>query len=174
MLNTRWFAVTLATVLAACTSSEQISYSVVKGTVAIDARGVPSPNNLYPWVRAAPGEVIVSNACGFVTAQYRTATLHDYLFSPTGVHWSVIPYQVQIGEWCSIRPVVIDGDTLIRYRLWKGRHYSLGAAPILNDDAGGPFVENETFIAEYEAGLERDPLLPEQKRLFLRDVSDPR
>jgi hypothetical protein len=136
MTRARWFTLTLLCGFYACATPDRRGYSVVKSTVALDAHRLGLSNNLYPWYHGSTsGEIVVSNACGFVNFTYEASSLSDYLAKPT-VPWSPAPFQVLTGEWCQIRPFVFDHDTLVRYRLWYGTYYLLAAAPILRDDVG--------------------------------------
>ena len=180
MLEPRWFVLTLAWGLSACATSDRLGYTVVRATAAFDASGLRSSDNLYPWYRGptAPGEIVVSNACGFVTFKYEAAALADYLSNSVAVHWSLAGYRVLSGEWCQISPFVFDHDTLVRYRIWNGTRYLLASAPVLTDDAGSAFVEDAAFISDYELEHGGPQRLQDPgcciKRLFLRDLKDAR
>ena len=181
MKKRRWLVLALASGLCACaTTTEHSAYSVIRSTDAFDARGRNPSNNLYPWFRGGtkPGEIVVSNACGFVSFEYKAAALADYVADPSSVHWSQDTYLVLTGEWCQIRPFVFDLDTLVHYRIWNGARYLLSSAPIHKDDSGSPFVDDVAFISSYEfehSGAQRllDPTCC-AKRIYLRDLEHAR
>jgi hypothetical protein len=130
--------------------AENLEYAIVTGVESLQR--VRTASSLFPWDRAAPGEVILSLSCGFARVEYQRVTapgiakLHD---DPKSKPWQVF---VLLGHYCKLNEFVLDGWHLIAYRKWKGKDYLIDYAEILVGEDERLYVDDLNFIVQ--TGLE--------------------
>jgi len=179
-LRTRPALILSAAILASCATRDVTGYEIVRSTLAVGAVARASAGkNLYPWERneAAPGEILISNACGFVDLVYAVEPLSKYVSAPDKALGTPTSYRALSGEWCEVRDFSFNWPTLVHFRTWRGVKYLLSSAPISRDAGGPPYVSDRGFISD----LERERWGPKRledptccvKRIYLADLMLP-
>jgi hypothetical protein len=134
---------------AGCATNDYQGFVAVNGTRSIVKLNRGRTDNIYPWLRTEANknenEILVSNSCGFVHVVYERSdnTKEEIEMSKASRTWEGLE---TMGEWCRISDLVVDGETLILFRTWRGENYILQKTPIFTDGNGERFIGLHDFI----------------------------
>jgi hypothetical protein len=129
---------------SAAFAEDNLEYAVVSGVETFQR--LKGEDNLYPWDKAGPDEIIISNSCGFARmAYYKVTTPGFSRFSDEQnlKRWDAL---VQLGEWCEIKEFIFDHLTLVAYRQWKGKNYIVSYADIMVGEDHRLYAVDNLFI----------------------------
>ena len=130
--------------------ADNLEYAIVSGVESLQR--VRTASSLFPWDRAAPGEVLVSLSCGFARVVYARVTTPGFARlndDPNPKPWKVL---VQLGHYCKLNEFVLDGWHLVAYRTWKGQDYLITFAEIRVGEDERLYVDDPDFLEETGLG----------------------
>jgi hypothetical protein len=131
-------------------ATDDLEFAVVSGVETFQR--LKKTSNLYPWEHAAPGEIVISNACGFARVKYYRVETPGFarIYENRNLQrWDAL---VLLGEWCQIKEFILEGLTLVAYRKWKGEDYIVSFAELFVDRSERLYVEDVHFIEESGLG----------------------
>ena len=150
-----FFLSLLVNVSCVFASEDTEIYHIVYGVKSL--KRLDSESNVSPWL-ISPTEKsdlddegfqevhIVSSACSFFEINYEVENLSEKPFD--------LLVRVQAGEFCNVSEYVFWFPTLIKTRIWDGKHYLEGFSRLLFDEQDSAFIVGDLDVQGF--GLDAD------------------
>lgn len=145
--------------------NDEMRYFVVDSVVA--AKRLESAElgeNIFPWEKLQyqkelePGEIVISNSCGFARFIYEGVDLSG--FPESEEDWespSRFEALFHLGEWCRLGDALFEHSTLLLVRYWRAQAYVIDSADIHWTDEYKAYIVDTAFIeSEGLKGLYKD------------------